>query len=173
MKTGGETFVVIGRITRPHALRGEVRVSPATDFPERFDQSNRFFIRNRENRGEWKNATAHRWQGGFVVMKFEGVDSREDAEILREATVEIPRDACHDLPEGTYYISDLIGLRVRTVSGTIIGNLADVLQQSAQDVYVIRTEGKEILVPAVRKFVSKIDIEKGEIVIDPIEGLLD
>lgn len=169
---GGEALVVIGQITRPHGLKGEVKVMPMTDFPERFKAHSRFFIRTQES-GEWKELSRFSWLGPFALMKFKGIESREDAEILRNGTVEIPSKFCHALPAGEFYISELIGLKVRTVSGETVGILEDVMQQSAQDVFVICKENREILIPAVREFIKIIDTEEGEIVIDPIEGLLD
>jgi len=168
---GGEAFVVMGQITRPHGLNGEVKVRPATGLSERFNEHSRFFIRTQDKSG-WFKINQLRKLGPFILMKFEGIESREDAEALRSGIVEIPRES-DDLPEGEFYIADLIGLKVRTVSGENVGICENVLQQSAQDLYVIRNEEREILIPAVHEFIKKVDFEAGEIVIDPIEGLLD
>jgi 16S rRNA processing protein RimM len=170
---GGEEFVVIGQVGRPHGLKGEVKVSLLTDFPERFEENDRFLIRFPDAHTEWMSDAAHRWQGNNLLIRFEGTDSREAAEKLRGATVEIERSACHELPEGEFYIADLIGLRVRTEQGDRIGVLKDVIQQGLQDLYLVQNGSREIFIPAVREFVTKIDLETGEIVINPIEGLLD
>ncbi len=170
---GGEEFVVIGQIGKPHGLKGEVKLSLLTDFPERFEENDKFLIRFPDEHTEWKSAAAYRWQGNHLLIRFEGTDSREAAEKLRGTTVEIERSACHELPEGEFYIADLIGLQVRTEQGVRIGVLKDVMQQGAQDLYIVQDGAKEVLIPAVREFIKKIDLETGEIVIDPIEGLLD
>lgn len=170
---GGEALIVIGQITRPHGLYGEVKVRPMTDFPDRFNGSRRFFIRTRTNRGEWKVLRRQRWQKSFVLMQFEGIETREAAENLRSATIEIPHEWRHDLPAGEFYISDLIGCRVKTDAGESLGILDDILKLSAQDLYVIKDGDREILIPGIREFIRKIDLKAGEILIDPIEGLLD
>ncbi|MBN1782197.1 16S rRNA processing protein RimM [bacterium] len=171
--TGGEDFVVIGQVVRPHGLRGELKTRILTDFPERYIINNRYWIRTPGDGSGWRLLKQIRWQNAFVLLRFEDVDSLEAAEAFRNATIEIPRDCCHDLPEGEYYIADLIGLEAKTTDGKILGTLSDVIQQSAQDIYVINKGTKEILVPAVQEFIEKIDLEAGEILINPIEGLLD
>ena len=170
--TGGEETVLIGRVIRPHGLRGEVRISPETAFPERFEQNDRLMLRLGET-VNWFRVKSLRWQKKTLLICFSGIDTREAAEQIRNAEVEIPRSWCHHLPEGEYYIADLIGLEVRTETGKFIGRIVDVIQQTAQDIYVIRREAEEILVPAVPQFIKTISLEKGEIIIDTIEGLLN
>jgi 16S rRNA processing protein RimM len=169
---GGEETVLIGRVIKPHGLRGEVRIFPETDFPERFEQSDRFLLRL-GRKETWVHVESVRWQGDYLLVRFSGIDTRQDAEQIRNAEVEIPRSWCHHLPEGEYYIADLIGLKVRTQTGESIGKLVDVIHQTAQDIYVIRVDADEILIPAVPQFIKRIDLKKGEIIIDPIEGLLN
>ena len=170
--TGGEETVLIGRVIKPHGLRGEVRIFPETDFPERFEQNKRLLLRLGK-KVTWVHVESLRWQGNCLLIRFSGIDTRHDAEHIRNADVEIPRSWCHHLPQGEYYIADLIGLKVRTEAGESIGKLVDVIQQTAQDIYVILGGADEILIPAVPQFIKRIDLKKGEIIIDPIEGLLD
>ena len=170
--TGGEETVLIGRVIRPHGLRGEVRIFPETDFPARFEQNDRFLLRLGE-KVRWCHVESLRWQGKTLLIRFSGINTREAAESIRNAAVEIPRSWCHHLEEGEYYIADLIGLEVRTETGESIGRIVDVIQQTPQDIYVIRGEADEILIPAVPQFIKTISLEKGEIIIDPIEGLFN
>ena len=85
----------------------------------------------------------------------------------------IHRDECLELSEDTYYIFELIGLEVITTEGESIGFIEDVYDLPANDVYVVKEKAREILIPAVKEIVKKVDIEKREIVIEPIEGLLE
>lgn len=164
--------VVIGRVTRPQGIRGEVRVHPLTDFPERFKDDNSVFLKRHLN-GEWRRIQSHRWQGNIVIVKFEGVDDRNTAEALRDVLIETPDHNKITLPKGTYYVNDLIGLSVKTEDGDRVGMLEDIEQNGTQDLYVVRNGEKEILIPAVKSFIQKIDIEAGEIIITPIEGLIE
>jgi 16S rRNA processing protein RimM len=172
--TGDELLVVVGQILRPHGLRGELKVVPLTDFTERFEEIKRYHINfKRSAQGEWRHLLKCRRQGNHLIMKFEGIESCEHAEKYRNAMLEIPRKPCHPLPENEYYVADLIGLHVRTSEGLMIGTLKEVLQQTAQDIYVVQNDAKEILIPAVKQFIKRIDLGRGEMVIEPIDGLLD
>lgn len=164
------SFVTIGRITAPHGVRGEVRVLPMTDFPERFDGLERVFV---SADGRARAVEALRWHKQFVLMKLEGVDNRDEADKLRRAFVQVPEDEAHPLPPDTYYVFQLIGLDVFTREGRKLGVVADVLQTGANDVYVVVPEegGREVLVPAVRHVVLDIDVEGRRIEVQLLPGL--
>lgn len=115
-----------------------------------------------------------RYKGNLVIMKIKGIDRVEDAERLVGKNIYVSRDESFELEEGEFFIADMIGIEVFTVSGERVGVLKDVLQYAANDVYVIKNdEGKEFLIPAVMKFVPEIDIEEGKMIIDPIKGMLE
>ena len=107
-------------------------------------------------------------------MKIKNVDRVEDAERLGNKFMYVSREESRELEEGEFFIADMIGIDVYTLDNTHIGTLKDVLQYAANDVYVINTnEGKEILIPAITKFVPTIDIDERKMIIDPIKGMLD
>src|SRR5690606_11030631 len=110
---------------------------------------------------------------GLALMAFEGVKSRDEAEALRGGWVEIAGTDVQPLEPGRYYVFELIGCRVETTEGVMVGHVEDVLTTGANDVYVVRSpEGREHLVPAVKAMVKLVDVEEGRIVIDPWPGLL-
>jgi len=172
--TGDKLLVVVGQILRPHGLRGELKVMPLTDHTERFEKIRRYHIRAVTGKqGEWMNLLQLRWQGKHLIMKFEGIESCDSAEKYRGTFVEIPRETCHPLDEDQYYVADLIGLRVRTSDGLTVGTLKEVLQETAQDIYVVHAGSKDVLIPAVRQFIKQIDLDRGEMVVEPVDGLLE
>jgi len=167
-------WVTIGKVTAPHGVRGEVRVYPLTEFPDRFFDLARVFLCRGEGRSERRVSRVKGLARGLFLLKLEGIDTRDEAERWRGAEVQVPRAEAVPLPPGRYYVFELVGARVVTKDGAPVGRLEDVLATAANDVFVVRSEeGREILVPAVRHVVLSIDPEEGTIVIDPIPGLLE
>lgn len=172
----GQELYDIGRITRPHGLRGEVRVQIITDFPERFQAMDSVIVQTPDGVRRRYNINGVRFHKGFVILQLEGVDTVEDAQRLRNSLLRVTRDELVPLPPGHYYISDLIGLEVYTEFGELLGTVSDVLQPGANDVYVVRpaAEGtEEILLPAIRDVVKDIDLESGRITVHLLPGLIE
>jgi 16S rRNA processing protein RimM len=108
-----------------------------------------------------------------ILIKLSGIDTREAAAELRNASLCIPESDAEPLDEWTFFIHELIGLTVRTIGGDIVGTLKDVMQTGANDVYIVETvSGAEVLLPAIRDVIREVDLDAGEMVIDPLEGLL-
>lgn len=161
--------MVVGTITAPHGVRGEMKVYPLTDDMTRFGKLKAVYLL-----GEKRKVLSVRYQNDLVLLKLEGVENREEAERLKKCTLEIDRSDAVKLPEGRYFIVDLIGLTVRLEDGSVLGTLTEVLQPGGNDVYVVSREGKEdALIPAIREVILETDIKKGEMVIRPLRGLLD
>ncbi|MDU6114029.1 MAG: ribosome maturation factor RimM [Paeniclostridium sordellii] len=166
------THFKIGQIVKTQGLKGEVRVYSTTDDIYRFDDLNTFYI-GKDFNTEYK-AERVRYKGNLVIMKIKGIDSVEIAEKLKGKNIYVSREESRELEEDEFFIADMIGMEVYTVDNVYVGTLEDVLQYSANDVYVIKGEGdKEYLIPAVMKFVPEIDMEERKMVIDPIKGMLD
>ncbi len=161
----------IGIITRPHGLRGEVRVLPDTDFPERFRSLRRVLVAGPEGEVPYEVESV-RSHGRFFLVKLRGVDRWEDAQALQGRALHIPREEAVPLPEGTYYIADILGLEVRTVEGDVLGRVREVLRTGANDVYVVAGR-REVLLPAIEDVVEKVDLEAGRIVVRLLPGLVD
>jgi 16S rRNA processing protein RimM len=165
--------VTVGRIGRPHGIRGDVVVGVRTDEPElRFAQGSRLDTDPAEVGPLTVAGT--KWHSGELLVRFAGVSDRDAAAELRgtwltvdSATIAPPED-----PD-EFRDADLIGLSVRTVDGTQVGTVDDVLH-SGQDVLVIKAaDGREVMVPFVKVLVPEVDVASGFLVIDPPEGLLN
>jgi 16S rRNA processing protein RimM len=158
-------LLAIGQVLKPHGVRGEAKVLPETDFPERFFALKRAFLV-----GEgWVREVAIegvRLHGRYVLVKFEGVEDPEGVRALARAWLAVPEEEAVPLPRGHYYIHQIIGLRVVTEEGREVGRVAEVMRSPAHDIYVVRgaPEG-EVLIPAVHGVVKAIDIEAGRMVV--------
>lgn len=160
-------YITIGTIVAPHGVRGDVRIIPQTDFPDRFLEMEYCYIE-----GKKYHFTSARFHKQFVLATFKEVETREDAERLIKKEIQVTRDELMPLPEGRYYIFDLIGLEVVDLEGNFLGNLREVLQPGANDVYVVEKEGTpDLLLPVIESVVHDIDIEKGRITVDPPEWI--
>ncbi|MFT9056543.1 MAG: ribosome maturation factor RimM [Ethanoligenens sp.] len=164
-------FLETGKIMSTQGLRGEVRVQPWCDNPDFLMQFDGFFFQEGKS---YRKVTSARVQKSIAVLKFEGVDSVEDAMGLLRQVLYIDRNAV-ELPEGSYFEQDLLGLSVMDArDGHVYGKLTEVLQTGANDVYVITGEtGKEVLIPAIPTVVQAVDIELGTMHIIPLKGLFD
>ncbi len=163
-------MIAIGRIVRPHGLKGDVVVEPATDFAEaRFRKG----ARVRTSGGRELTIAASRPQGDRWVVRFTGLESIEAAEGLRNTELQIEPDALGALPAGQYYLHDLVGCTVETAEGQVVGPVAIVYTGAAQAVLGIDGPAGEVLVPMAGEICREVDIAARRIVIAPPEGLLD
>lgn len=148
-------LITIGKIVAPHGVRGDVRILPLTDFPNRFHDLKEVFV---DDVGQLKLESA-RQHKNMILLKFTGFDSMNDSERLRGKLVKIGQQDLVKLPAGQYYIFDIIGLTVVTETGELLGTISDVLQPGSNDVYVVNQPGKkELLIPAIKEVVKEIDI---------------
>ncbi len=160
--------------------KGELKVIPHTEFPERFDEmeSIRLFRRDEDEPYGVFCLEGCRSHKGALILKLEGVDDISGAEQLRGMLIKISAEELTPLPPDRHYIFQLIGLECVTPSGEKLGKISDVLQTGANDVYVVEpypgvTRQKEILIPVISDVVLQIDLENKRVVIKLLEGLLD
>jgi 16S rRNA processing protein RimM len=168
--TAGD-LVTIGRITAPHGLRGEVRVHPETDFPDRFAQVRTAFV-VQGGRATPVVVSGSRPHGAAILVTLEGVADVDAARRLRGAAIAVPRGATVPLGPDTYYVHDLLGMRVESTDGRALGVIDEIMRGPAHDVYVVRGGAGEVLVPAVREMVRRVDAAARCVVVDLPEGLL-
>ncbi len=163
-------FLEAGKIVTTHGIRGEVKIMPYTDTPELLAEFDRLFMgRNKEE----VTIVRSRVFKNMVIAKIEGVDTPEDAEKLRNKLLYMHRDDL-ELGEDTYFIQDLIGMEVRDAdSDELYGVIDDVMQTGANDVYVVKSADKELLVPAIADVVISTDIDGNVMTIRPLDGLFD
>ncbi|MFQ5708892.1 MAG: ribosome maturation factor RimM [bacterium] len=166
-------FVEIGYIEKAHGVKGEVRVRAATDHPQRFTQLKKIFVESPQGiRTEFKIVKAS-VRGHTIFLGLKGVASRDEALSLKGSTIKIRREDCLPLAEDEFYHFEVIGSTVKTTDGRSLGFVVDVWEVPANSIYVVKKGNREVLIPAIKQVVKKVDVDKGEIIIDPMEGLLD
>ncbi len=172
-ETANTEWVTIGRIVALFGVRGDVKIQPQTDIPNRFSQLREVYLGRDHQRQRITKASPYK--ENMVVLHLAGIDSANAAEVFIGQDLTIPLEQIPALPADQYYIHDLIGLRVETPTGQKLGIIIDVLATGANDVYVVREagSGRDVLVPAVKEMVKHVDISDGVIIIDPLPGLFD
>lgn len=166
-------YLEIGKVINTHGVKGEVKVLPLTDDPERYSLLKSVFIDNNGKLEEHKIESV-RYNKGFVLLKLKGLNSIEDAEKFRNKVLSINREDAIKLPEGSYFICDLIGIVITDISGTELGTLEDVIKTGSNDVYIVKSkEKKEILIPALKTIIKCINIEQKTMLVDLPEEILD
>ncbi len=155
-----DKYLVIGEITKPQGVRGEVKLRPITCDPGRFDALTLAYLRRGEDYLPVRLSVNRRAQDA-VYLSVEGVDDRDAAEKLRGELLYIDRAHAVELDEDTNFLCDLIGLRGVDDEGGDWGVLRDVLQPGGNDVYVFEGERGQVLVPALKSVVKKVDLEAG------------
>jgi 16S rRNA processing protein RimM len=172
--TGTGDLVVIGEVTRPHGLRGEVRVIPHTDRPERFEGLGECVLWDEASDTRVvRRITGARRQGGAVLLALADCDSVEAATALVGRLVALPRAQALPPPPGRLYPWQLVGCRVVTEAGRVVGELSGIEPSPAHDLWVVRGDEREHLIPAVAEIVVDVDVDARRVVIRPPEGLLE
>ncbi len=161
--------IVIGRVDGPFGIRGEVKVTLLTDFPDRFDAGGEITLRPAAGRRRKRVIEASRPHKGRLLVKLTGVDSVSDAEQLRDAEIVIDRSQVAQLPDDAFYVFDIIGLRVITDDGREQGEVTEVITSGANDVYVTSTG---LCIPALKQVITGVDVGGGTMTIHPVPGLL-
>ena len=164
-------YVVIGRVTRPHGVRGEVRVEVHTDEPERFLWLEQVLL------GEdsltpvgIENARFHQ---KAVILKLKGLETRDAAEALRNQLLLVPFEEAVPLEEDEVFLFQLVGLTVVTTEDEWLGEVTEVLQTGANDVLVVASPAGELLIPDIPDVVLQVDLEIGRILVELPPGLRD
>ena len=165
-------MVSIGVISKPHGIKGEVRVHPLIDCPDIIKAGTecRLIVNGNERTVEIMQARLH---SDVLIVKIKEVNDRNEAESLRGAEFVISEDELPDRDDGSFYAFQLIGLKVVAVDGRNIGVVTDIMETPGQVTYVIDAGGREVLIPAVEEFVKDVNLNTGVIKILPIEGLID
>jgi len=165
--------IVIGKIVSAHGIKGEVKVYPWTDDTDRFGLLKEVLI-VKDEVVRTVHIVSARTHKNVVILALREFNSVNEAQELAGWNVEIEHKDLLPLPEGRYYIFQLVGLKVRTLDGQELGVLSEVLQTGANDVYVVKGPGgKEVLIPALKSVVKQIDLDAQQVLIDPLPGLLE
>jgi 16S rRNA processing protein RimM len=165
--------VVVGRIGRPHGVRGEVTVEVRTDDPDLRFAPGAVLLTEPAERGPL-TVVGHRWNGEVLLLAVEGIDSREEAEEIRNTELLV---AVADLPAledpDAFYDHQLVGLAARLTDGSELGEIVAVRHEGGDLLVVHRSDGGEVLIPFVAAIVPTVDVAGGLVVVDPPEGLLE
>jgi len=167
-----EDLINIGKIAGTYGYRGMVRISPLTDFPERFGKLKKVIISHNGAAREVlvEDARPH---GSSYLLKLEGIDNREDAQEYRNALLQIEPSQIYPLPEGYYYHFQLQGLSVYEEKRGFLGELTEILATGANDVYVVKSaEYGEILLPAIKDVILEVDLKEKRMLVKLLPGLI-
>jgi 16S rRNA processing protein RimM len=159
-------FAAVGRIRGAWRTTNRLVVDSLTDFEDRFNQGQPLWIRGREFR---VNSSERR--GDQFLLTLEGIETFEDAAHLSGEYLQVPESQLHPLEPDTYYEHQIVGLRVRTSEGHDLGTIREVLHTGSNDVYVVESDGKERLIPAIEDVVKAVDLERGEMTVELLEGI--
>ena len=165
----------VGKIVNTHSLKGEVKVISSTDFEEeRFKKGSKLLITRGNQLISEVVVQSYRNHKNFLLVKFEGIDSVEEAEKFKNLQIKIDSDEVGELEENEFYFHQIIGCEVFDENDKNLGEIIDILTPGANDVWVIKGEnGKEILIPYIEDVVKKIDITSKKVNIEVMEGLID
>lgn len=163
----------VGVITSTHGVRGEVKVFPTTDDPARFKKLKKVILDTGKENLELEVAGVKFFKN-MVILKFKEFDNINDVEKYRQKSLYVTRENAVKLKKNEYFIADLIGLAVWTDEDEELGELTDVLQTGANDVYAVRmADGEEVLIPAIKDCIKEVDVEAGRMTVHLLPGLID
>ena len=165
--------IVIGKIVNAVGLKGEVKVYSYAEQPDRFEKLEKIFL-GTEKKSSVSDIVSVRYKGDTVILALDGITDRNAAEALKGSMVLMDEEDLEELPEGVYYIKDLIGMKVVSDRGVELGILKNVNTNTAQRVYEVDRPGKpDILIPGVDEFILDTDMENRVITVKVIEGLYE
>ena len=168
-----EDFFQVGVITSTHGVRGEVKVFPTTDDPKRFKRLKEVILDTGKEKLTME-VEGVKFFKQLVILKFKGIDNINEVEKYRQKSLYVTRKNAVRLSRDEYFIADLLGIEVIDEQNEKIGVLKDVMETGANDVYVIEmTDGRELLLPAIKQCILKVDVEQGSMQVHILEGLLD
>ena len=163
-------YLLVGRITRPHGVRGDVQMKLHTAYPERLAEAKRLFVGREHKPHDVETIRSHR---AGLIVRFAGFNDRDAADALRNRDVYVHLDDAIPLEDGEYYLFQIEGMRVVTDTGEELGRLTDFFETGANDVYIVTTaEGKEILLPAIPDVILKVDVPAGVMTVHLLKGLI-
>lgn len=166
-----EDLLQVGVITSPHGIKGAVKIFPTTDRPEHFKKLKSVYMED----GTELHIQQVQFFKQFVIIKFQELDSMNDAEGYKKVSLYIPKKEAAPLKDNEYFIGDLIGMKVSTEDGQVLGDIKDVLLTGANDVYVVQREdnGEELLIPAIKQCILNVNVSEKKMQVHLLKGLLD
>ena len=166
---GEPVYLTVGYLRRPHGVHGEMIMDLHTDFPERMKSGRKLFVGEGHQPRTLTDVRPH--QSGLLV-KFKGVETPEEAGLLRNQWVYISSKDAEPLPEGQIYQHELFGFRVVDDNDNLLGEIVEIIETGANDVYVVKDDaGREILLPAIPSVILELDTDRRLMRVHLLEGL--
>ena len=167
-----QEYFEIGQIVNTFGIKGLVKVKPFTDDLERFEELKSVFVVKNKELVEMQIEEV-KYHKNLVLIKFKGIEDMNMAERLKGCYIKIQRKDARKLPEDTYFIADLIGVKVYDEDGNLLGKVDDIYNNKVHDIYVIKDDlGKQILLPSTKEVIKEIDIDNDKIIVHLINGLI-
>jgi len=166
-----EELIAVGRVVDNWGRMGLLKVFPITSFPEKIPDKEEVWLWREDYGARKYRVREGRFDGRHVLLGLDDVVDTAGAKSLKGSLVMVDDENLESLPEGTYYQHQIIGLKVRKEDGTELGSITGILPTGAVDVYVIKKEDGEVMLPAVKEFIVRVDLEDGVIVVRPPAGL--
>lgn len=167
-----EEYFEIGQIVNTNGLKGTLKIKPFTDDVKEFEILKNIYIQKKDELVLFKIQKVS-YVKNMVLLKLEGIDDIDEAEKYRNFYLKVERKSLPKLKEDSYYIVDLLGCEVQTIEGEILGKVDDVFSTGSNDVYVVKNDqGKQILLPAIKKVIKNVDIPNKKIIVELMEGLV-
>jgi 16S rRNA processing protein RimM len=165
-------LIAIGEIVKAQGLYGQLKVVPLTDNPDRFGELRRVYWQKADG---YQELFIENYQifKGCALLKFSGINDITAANLLGRGLIYIPRSERLKLPEGRYYHDQIIGLKVFTSQGELLGTIDQILETGSNDVYSVRNAARQILIPALKSVVKEVNLEQGQMVVELPPGLVE
>ena len=172
MNTVAEEWVIIGKVLKTHGLKGGLKVASYTDIPGRFQQLEQVILEASDGRRAVGTLSSVRELGAEVILGFKEIISIEDAQAYVHGWVKVPQSEVAPLPENSYYHNDLIGMEVSFEEGELLGAIEAIIETGSNDVWAVRKDGKEVLIPAIRQVIKEVDLQQKRVILFRVEGLV-
>ncbi len=163
-------YIKVGKIVNTHGVKGCIKCVPFTDDLERFDDLEYVYTEKDDIKRKIKDVW---YRKGTVYLTLENIDDMNTAETFKNSYISIFENQLRKLPEDTYYLFELVVLTIYSSSGEYIGEISEIYQPGANDVYEIKNNNKTYLIPAVKEVVKEVNMKDRKIIINVIEGLLE
>lgn len=166
-------FFEIGKIVNAHGIKGEVKIVSISDDPDKFDKLKEITVVKKKSEQIYKILSV-KYHKQFVIAKLEGINDMNEALKLKGSSVKVPYEKGIVLEADEYYLKDIYDMQVVDESGIVLGTITDIIFTGANDVYEVSQEGKKpFLLPAIKQCILKVDIEKNQMTVKLLEGLIE
>ena len=168
-------YYQVGKIVNTHGIKGEVKVQSITDFPqERFAPGAPLYVFKNDQSIKEVTVKTHRKHKNFELLSFEGLQDINLVEDLKQTELKIAEDQQGTLNEGEYYYHEIIGLKVYDLDNNYLGEIKEIMESGANDVWIIQRVGqKDLLIPAISDVIKDIQVDQGKVTIEMLDGLDD